>query len=255
MSKEAQLVWFTRVGFAARGVLYLIIAYLLIATGRSTDMSSALDYMFANDKGMLLVIIAGFVAYGIWRLSDAALDSEGRGDDAKGIAGRLGAAGSGIIYLFLAYRGYKLISGSGGGSSDGTQQQASTVMELPGGWILIGIGAVILLAAGIWQLARAYSCSFLKHLTGTVQQQDWVRWLGRIGYSARGFIFIVTAFFFGQAALSGRANEAGGMEEALQWLDSPVNIIVAVGLALFGLFSLVEARYRAITPPHVDKFS
>ena len=36
------------------------------------------------------------------------------------------------------------------------------------------------------------------------------------------------------------------MEEALRWLDSPIDLVVAAGLLLFGLFSLVEARFRII---------
>jgi hypothetical protein len=32
---------------------------------------------------LLFAILAGFVAYGLWRLADALLDSEGHGDDGK----------------------------------------------------------------------------------------------------------------------------------------------------------------------------
>lgn len=39
------------------------------------------------------------------------------------------------------------------------------------------------------------------------------------------------------------------MQEALRWLSSPVNLIVAAGLALFGVFSVVEARHRMIRRP------
>lgn len=256
MDKSQKLVTFTRVGFAARGLLYLIIAWLVIGTGQSADMSEALQYLASGAERILLyAIAAGFIAYGLWRLSDAALDTEGRGDDAKGLAGRAGAAGSGIIYLFLAYQAWQLLSGNGGGSGGGAEQQTQTALQLPAGGLLVGIAALVLLVAGIWQLVKAYKCSFLKHLAGSARDQEWVRWMGRLGYAARGVIFVVTAFFLAQAALSGSSSEAGGMQEALRWLTSPVNLIVAAGLALFGIFSLVEARYRQIDAPQMSRFT
>ena len=43
--------------------------------------------------------------------------------------------------------------------------------------------------------------------------------------------------------------DQGGMAEALASLPSAPQILVAAGLLLFGLFSLVEARYRRIPRP------
>jgi hypothetical protein len=240
----------TRVGFAARGLLYLVIAWLLISAGRASDMAGAMAFL-ANDRTRVLLIamLAGFLAYGLWRLADAALDSEGHGDDGKGMVKRAGAAGSGIVYLFLAYQAYKLLNGSGGGSGGGTQDGAQRVLELPGGSLLLGIAAAVLFGAGVWQLIKAAKASFLKHLDRQAAHENWVKLFGQAGYGARGVIFMVTGFFLAKAAMSDRASEAGGMEQALAWLSSPVNIIVAAGLALFGIFSLVEARHRIIHTP------
>jgi hypothetical protein len=240
----------TRIGFAARGLLYLIIAWLVISAGRAADLTGAIEYL-ANDRTRVLLIamLAGFVAYGVWRLADAALDTEGHGDDGKGKVKRAGAAVSGIVYLFLAYQAYQLLDGSKAGSGNGTQEQARTVLDLPGGPLLLGLGAAILFGVGVWQLVKAAKASFLEHLDPSARSADWVRWFGRFGYGARGVIFMVTAFFLARAALKDRASEAGGMEQALAWLSHPVNLIVATGLALFGIFSLVEARHRIIHAP------
>ena len=248
MPHSDKLVWLTRLGFAARGLLYLIIAWLVIGTGRAEDLTGALEYL-RGERLLLMLILAGFLAYGFWRVTDALFDNEGHGPGKKGALARAGAGGSGIIYLFLAWQAWRLLQGDGGGSENGAQEQASTVLDLPGGTILLAIGGIVLFLAGLWQIKRAISCDFCKHLRGDIAQQDWVRWMGRGGYGARGVIFIVTAFFILSAALSGSASEAGGMQDALRWLASPVNLIVAAGLALFGLFSLVEARFRVIHPP------
>lgn len=250
MAYREKLVTLTRLGFAARGLLYLTVAWLVIGTGRTADLGEALEYLATGTERVLLIAVAiGFVAYGIWRLTDAAFDSQGRGDDAKAMTARAGAAGSGLIHLFLAYQAWQLLSGNGDGSGGGPEQQTQTVMQLPGGGLLVGLGAAVLLLAGAWQLVKAYKCSFLDNLVGTVRHDEWVRWLGRIGYAARGIIFLITGYFLAQAALSGSAGEAGGMQDALRWLENPVNLLVAAGLALFGIFSLIESRYREIATP------
>jgi hypothetical protein len=256
MSRAVDLVWFTRLGFAARGLLFIVIAWLVIGTGRAADLDGALEYLSTGrGRTLLFGVAAGFVAYGLWRLVDAALDNEGRGGDGKGIVGRAAAASSGVIYLILAYKAWLLLLGYGPDSGGGAQEQARTVLTLPGGNLLLGIGAAVLLTAGIWQLIKAAKCSFLNHLAVSVREQEWVRWLGRLGYSARGVIFLVTAFFLAEAALNGSSAEAGGMEEALRWLRNPMDKIVAAGLALFGIFSLIEARYRGIKTVPIDEIA
>ena len=51
------------------------------------------------------------------------------------------------------------------------------------------------------------------------------------------------------AGLAEQASEAGGMDDALSWLSPTTSLLVAIGLACFGLFSLIEARYRVIHAP------
>jgi hypothetical protein len=253
MTNGDKFITLTRVGFAARGLLYLIIAWLLVSTGRAADLDEALRYLSSGTERYLLgAIVVGFVTYGLWRLADAALDVEDHGDDAKGMVKRAGAAASGIIYLFLAYTAARLLlngSSQSGGSGSNAEQQTQAVMQLPAGGVLVALGAAVLLGAGGWQIVKAVKGSFLKHLERRVANTDWALWFGRIGYAARGIIFIITGYFLAQAALSGNAAQAGGMQEALKWLSSSAAFAVAVGLGLFGLFSLIEARYRIISRP------
>jgi len=255
MAHADKLVWLTRLGFAARGLLYLIIAWLVIGSGRATDLTGALEHV-REERPLLIVILVGFVAYGFWRVTDAIFDSEGHGDGKKGALGRVGAGASGIIYLFLAWQAWRLLQGERSGGSDGAaQEHAGNVLSLPGGTLLLEIGGVILFLAGLWQIKRAISGDFCKHLRPDMARQGWIKWMGRGGYGARGVIFIVTAFFLISAGLNSDPSEAGGMQDALRWMSSPVNLIVAAGLALFGLFSLVEARFRQIHAPPVDRMA
>src|SRR5687768_13001740 len=115
----------TRVGFAARGLLYLVIGYLALKLGRTEDAGGALEHISREAGGLVLGLLAlGFVAYGIWRLVDAAFDTQNKGTDAKGIAGRIAGALSGLIHLGLAFTAVKLASGSGSGGDSSNSAES-----------------------------------------------------------------------------------------------------------------------------------
>lgn len=76
-----------------------------------------------------------------------------------------------------------------------------------------------------------------------------VKWLGRSGYAARGVVFLIAGLFAGKAALADRSSGVAGIGQALDWLASPIDLIVAGGLMLFGVYGLVESRYRRIRTP------
>jgi hypothetical protein len=42
------------------------------------------------------------------------------------------------------------------------------------------------------------------------------------------------------------------MDKALAWLSNPWDVVVAIGLLMFGIFSLIEARYRRLHAPPID---
>lgn len=253
MSASTGLKALTRLGFAARGLLYIVIALLLIRSGRSEDTSGALAELGrSGGDPLLLAMAAGFVAYGMWRFADAALNIEYHEVGAKGVRQRIAAAGSGAIYLFVAWQAFRLIGGGEAGGA-GPQERANTALDLPGGPMLLVIGGAILVGAGLYQLVKAYNCSFCDRLDPAIGTRPAVRWIGRAGYAARGVIFIVSGFFVFTAGLEARASEAGGMEEALRWLDSPIDFLVAAGLLLFGLFSILEARFRIIHEVPLDE--
>lgn len=251
MPSVPRLETLTRIGFAARGVMYVLIGYLALRFGRSEGGAGAMSYIAEGSGKFLLAAMAlGFVAYGVWRLSEALVDTEGHGTDPKGIVVRIGGAVSGIVHLGLALLAAQLASGTGGGGG-GAERGAATALSLPGGTLLLlAIGAA-LIATGMWQLLKAARADFLEHLDGRVAGRPWVMWLGRAGYAARGIVFVIIGWSLLQAGLSSDAAEAGGMEQALAVLSGGMLTAVAVGLLLFGAFSFVEARHRRINDPKV----
>jgi hypothetical protein len=242
----------TRFGFAARGIMYVLIGYLALRSGRTEDGAGAMAFLQGGAGKLVLAAMAlGFLGYGIWRLSEAAVDTAGHGQDAKGLAIRAGGAVSGIVHFFLAYIASRLALGNGGGEGGGTQEGAATALGLPGGQIVLALVAAGLAAVGIYQLVKAAKAGFTKTLDPEASRRPWVVWLGRVGYAARGFVFLIMGWFFFAAARDDQASEAGGIAEVLDSLPSTVQLLVAAGLLLFGCFSLVEARYRRINDPAV----
>lgn len=247
------LTTLTRLGFAARGLLYLVIGLLILRTGRAEDPAGALEVLAEGGGRILLyLIIAGFLAYGLWRLSDAAFNIERHEEGSKGLRERVGAAASGIVHLFLAWQAVRLLQGAGGSGGGGTQEGAQTAFQLPGGQAAVLLAGLVLLGVGLLQLVKAYKASFLKHLEPGIAGQPWAKWTGQGGYAARGLVFLISGGFLVAAGLKEQASEAGGMVEALAWLSPPWDTLVAIGLFLFGLYSLIEARFRVLNDVPVE---
>lgn len=252
VNASSKLTLLARLGFAARGLLYIVIGVLVIGTGRNEDPAGALQYLGeGTGRPLLFVMVAGLIGYGVWRLADAFLNLEGHGDGRKGAVERLGAAVSGLVHLLLAWQAVRLIQGARS-TGNGSEDSAQAALQLPAGDVLLIIVGVALTGIGVLQLVKAWKATFLHHLDHSVANRPWALWSGRAGYAARGLVFMIIGYFVARAGAERRASEAGGMEQALSWLSSPIDVVMAVGLFCFGVFSLIEARYRILHNVPVD---
>lgn len=252
LAAEGKFQGLTRLGFAARGMLYILIAFLAIATGRTEDLTGAIEYVgHGLGKVLLIAIAVGLATYSLWRLSDAALGTEHPGTHWKALGKRAVAGGIGVIYAYLSYKALRVILAGRAGTM-GTAEQADTVLDLPGGDLVLSAVAIGLAIGGANQLWKAVHCKFMRRLREGAGQKEWIKWMGRIGYAARGIIFFVVAWTVYRAASDHKPTEAGNLESALDILRGPLLTPIAAGLMLFGLFSLVEARYRSIHKPPTD---
>lgn len=245
LAHESKFQNLTRIGFLSRGILYIVIAVLAVRTGNSEDMTGALKAISGGAGAWLLGLMAlGMVAYGLWRLADAAFGIEHPQQETKAYVKRAAAFGSGLIYLSLAYTAVKLLTsdGASGGGGQGSPLPSSS-------WVT-AVAAIVMVVAAAGQFLAAFKASFLKKLDRP-PHSDWIEWLGRAGYTARGFVFGALAYLFGRAALRGGSSDVGGSEQALSVFDGTVWLAIAIGLGIFGIFSIVEARYRRISRPPV----
>jgi hypothetical protein len=250
-----------RFGYAAKGTVYIIIGGLAVQAalgqgGQMTDQRGAMSRIAEAPFGrsLLVVLAVGLLGYAIWQLVRAALDTEHKGTDAKGIFGRAIYAGIAVVYGGLAWSAFRLAmgSGQGQGSTERTQGWTAWLMSQPFGVWLVGLVGAAVVANGLFQLYRAFQSRLTDDLQLTdagARHRDWVVRIGRAGYSARGIAFMMIGGFLIGAALHANPAEAIGLDGALAALAAqpfgPYLLgLVAAGLAAYGVFALVEARYR-----------
>ena len=103
-------------------------------------------------------------------------------------------------------------------------------------------------------LYTAYAAKFQAQLnvaTLSAQVKKLVIAVGRAGYAAMGVVTSIIGIFLIVAALQNNASKAKGLDGVLQELaHQPFGLIlpgvVALGLFAYGVYSLVEARYRRV---------
>lgn len=257
------IVPLARFGYAAKGVVYLIIGGLAALAaftggGRTTDSRGAFEEILSQSYGKLLLgaVAVGMAAYAVWRFVQAVKDTENKGSDAKGIARRIGYAAIGVIHIGLAYSAAQLIFGSGGASRGdaASKEWTATLLAQPFGQWLVGAVGLGFIAFAVSQFYKAYTAKFrekLKTNEMSEKTQTFATRFGQAGLSARGLVFGIIGVFLIQAALNSNASQARGLSGALRALEQQsygqwVLGIVALGLVAYGLYMLVLARYRRI---------
>ena len=248
LASQTNFQWLARFGFVTRGLLYIVIAWLVIVNGRTEDLTGAIRYVGHGFGRLLLLFLAvGMSSYGAWRLCDARLRHGQRSSSFQSLAQADRGRRKRRHLLYLAWKACRFMLGYH--REVGTvRQNAATALHLPAGDIALGIAALVLAGAGLVQFWKTASCSFLDDLSEAASEPV-ARWVGRIGYSARGIIFLTIGWLLAHAALSHRASYAGGLEQALDALRGPLQFPIAAGLAFFGAYSIIEARHRTIRHP------
>jgi hypothetical protein len=236
----------TRLGFAARGLMYGAIGWLAFRSGRTENPSGILAYLASGGGAVIVAVMAaGFFSYAAWRLWEAWLDREDHGSDAKGIGIRLAGVGSGLIHIGFGVAAILAALHARRGGGGHVQETGTAVaLSLPGGTVLVYLGAAILAVVGIQQFRKAWTLKFMHRLSCSGATHRWICWLGRAGYAARGAVFLTMGWLLVHAAEARSPGEAGGIDDALSSMPRAAQLAVAAGVVLFGLFSLAEARFR-----------
>ncbi|WP_424215270.1 DUF1206 domain-containing protein [Streptomyces sp. BI20] len=250
-----------RAGLVARGLVYLLIGVIALRValgddpGTEADRQGALAELASHPGGAVLVwaIGIGFVGMTLWRVTEAVLGK--RGPDGDGAAKRAGSAARAVVYAVAATSVLSFAIGHAGSSGDQQSRDLTArALALPAGPWLVGLTGLGIVIAGVVVAVQACRRKFRDHLdTHRLAEpaRHAVDGLGIAGGLARGAVLAGVGVFVTLAARDYDPEKAKGMDDTLRsFAETPAGpwllVAIAVGLALFGLFSLVQARYRRV---------
>lgn len=251
-----------RTGYATKGSVYILVGVLAVlaalnAGGQTTDAHGAFKEIYSEPFGQVLLgaVAIGLAAYAVWRVGEGFFDTEGKGDDLKGISIRIGYACSGLFHAGLAFSAARLVFGEKVESSERSHKsRTAQIMQLPFGPLLVGLAGAGFIVFGLYQIYKGYKAKFRKKLAvGAMSQSEdkWATRFAKVGLAARGVVFNIIGYFLIVSALRYDPNEVRGLGGAMRSLaGQPFGKvllgIVAAGLAVYGLYMLVEAKYHRI---------
>lgn len=250
------LVVLARLGYVARGLVYTLLGWLALNATRAETVrdgqAGALAWFQEIPGGSLILGIAalGLLGYALFRVSTALLDTERHGHDAKGIAVRAGHLVSAVIHFTLSWSALQFAMAGRQEPGDATHDMVSAALEHDFGGVVLGFAGLALIGAAAFQAWDAVKLGFMKRVSPAAP--TWTCWIGRIGYAARAVVFVMMGWSLLRSGWFERTSEARSLGQAILDLRSlgTTHALVAAGLVLFGVFSLVVARYRII--PEID---
>lgn len=257
---------FAKFGLVAKGVVYCLVGILAFmaafeiggSSERKLDKQGVFQFILEQPFGQILLalVATGLVCYALWRLTQAFLDNEHKGTDAKGIGHRVVYALSGLAYGFLAYGSFRMVLGNRGSQSGGRSRQTLIweALQKPYGQWLVGLIGLGIIGIGLYQIYRALSGEYLKNVqTSAIKAElkEMIIRFGKIGYIARGIVWGVIGYLFIKAAMAANASQAGDSNRAFAFLENAsygsfLLGAVALGLCCYGIFMFVRARYEVI---------
>jgi len=247
-----------RAGLTARGVIYILLGWVafLVAIGNSShqaNQAGALQMLAGKPYGLasLWLLGLGFAAYALWRLSEAVT---GMTDEGTGAGARLKSLARAVPYALFCALTFEIISGHQRNQTRQQQDFTAKVMQHPEGRWLVGLVGLIVVIVGVVLAAQGFRRTFLKHLATSRMSPGTrrvVEKLGMIGSIARGAIIALAGVLVIDAAVTHKAAESGGIDKALLTLrGAPFGeflvILAALGLVIFGIYGLCEARWRKV---------
>jgi hypothetical protein len=260
-----------RTGLAVRGVVFLVLAYLVarIASGAlggsstkaAASGSGVAEALAAQPGGTVIVFLlgVGLACFALFSALNTVLHTDDS-SEAKQSWLRVQGGFATVVYgAFSAYAFYTTFNPqtSSGTSRHENKEQAhwsARVLGWPAGWFWLGalglgllIGAVVLAVLGI----RRYFLQGLEEYRMPPWAKRWAVVTGVVGYLGRATLFASAGWFISEAAIKNDPSDSQGVDGSVRsFADNTAGAIflyvVAAALISFGIYMFFEARYRRV---------
>jgi hypothetical protein len=234
-----------RLGYAASGVLHLLLAWVTVqlawtSGGEQADQQGALQQLAGNGFGqaLLWVLLVGFVLLALWQATEAIAWGEA--------ADRAKAAAKAVVYAVLAVTTVSVLTSGSGGSSGGA---TSGLLSSGIGRVLVGLVGLGVVVVGGYHVVKGWKEKFLEDLESS--PAPWVRTAGKIGYLGKGAALAVVGVLLVVAAVQADPEKASGLDAALHALaglpfGAVLLTLVALGFAAYGVYGFGRARHAKV---------
>jgi Domain of Unknown Function (DUF1206) len=254
--------WFerlTRFGLVGYGVLHILLAWiaLQLAFGKAPavgDQSGAFATLGRQPAGraILIAMAIGLIAMAVWQAIEAAIGHRNE-QGKRRTAERVGSGARTVVYAALAFTAFRTVTGSARTAADTQQKATSDVLSHAGGQWLVGLAGVVVTAVGIGLAVYGIKREFERNLRSDMPQKARrpARWLGTVGYVAKGAAYAIVGLLVVTAAVSYDPARSRGLDQALRTLAAQpfgrlLLILVALGIGAYGVYCFFQARWRKI---------
>jgi hypothetical protein len=244
-----------RVGLLARSVFYCMLVYLVAQLaaggGKQANANGALSTIAGKPGGLAAIAAtaAGFLAFGATRIWSAIRDRQ------QSAGSRVMTFAQGAFYIALTWVPLSYALGKHrSGSEQQRHKTASGILHLPAGREMLFALGLIVVGVCVHQFWDGVDQKYADGMD-TKRSPGWVRGLvraaGTVGIPARAAVFLPTGVFFMISAVQSDPRRADGLDKELASLAGrdwgvAVLALVALGLAIFALYSFLETRFRAV---------
>src|ERR1017187_2267953 len=209
----------------------------------------------------LLLLVAGLAAYALTQLIEAVF----RPSHATGTMGRwrqraVSSWGC-LLYSVFCLSTARLLAGTPPKQTAESEQRQDTdvtAVLLRTGWgrVLLVLAGVLAVVAGVEIGRRSVRLGFRARFTAEHMPRALAmltRALGGFGCVARAVVFVLAGAFVLKAAVLSSAKQTKGLDAIFRSVAGSAGgswllALLASGLLCYGLYRLIEARYRDLTP-------